>query len=62
MARKHYLHRLFEPDSVAVVGASDRVDAVGGRVLHNILGGGFSGEVYPVNSRRSTVQGNVSSP
>lgn len=57
MARKHYLHRLFEPDSVAVVGASDRVDAVGGRVLHNILGGGFSGEVYPVNPRRPTVQG-----
>lgn len=57
MARKHYLHRLFEPASVAVVGASDRVDAVGGRVLRNILDGGFAGAVYPVNSRRATVQG-----
>ncbi|MFN2327530.1 MAG: GNAT family N-acetyltransferase [Chromatocurvus sp.] len=57
MARKHYLHRLFEPGSVAVVGASDRVDAVGGRVLRNILDGGFAGAVYPVNSRRATVQG-----
>ncbi|MEQ8516317.1 MAG: CoA-binding protein, partial [Chromatocurvus sp.] len=55
--RKHYLHRLFEPDSVVVVGASDRLDAVGGRVLRNILDGGFSGQVYPVNSRRTAVQG-----
>jgi len=55
--RKHYLQRLFEPDSVAVVGASDRPDTVGGRVLRNILDGGFRGQVYAVNSRRSLVQG-----
>lgn len=55
--KKHYLYRLFEPDAVAVVGASDRLDAVGGRVLHNILDGGFAGPVYPVNPRRGAVQG-----
>ena len=45
--KKHYLHKLFEPRSVAVIGASDRLDAVGGRVLHNIIEGGFEGELYP---------------
>lgn len=55
--RKHYLHRLFEPDSVVIVGASDRLDAVGGRVLRNIVDGGFAGRIYPVNSRRDVVQG-----
>ena len=51
--KKHYLHKLFEPRSVAVIGASDRLDAVGGRVLHNIIEGGFEGELYPVNPNRA---------
>jgi acetyltransferase len=55
--RPHYLQRLFEPESVAVIGATDRLDAVGGRVLHNILEGGFRGRVYPVNRSRARVQG-----
>jgi len=55
--KKHYLHKLFEPRAVAVVGASDRLDAVGGRVLHNIMEGGFEGELYPVNPNREEVQG-----
>jgi acetyltransferase len=55
--RKHYLHKVFEPQSVAVVGASERELSVGGQVLSNIINGGFKGSIYPVNPKYETVQG-----
>jgi acetyltransferase len=51
------LEYLFRPRSIAVVGASDRERSVGATVIRNVLGGGFSGPVYPVNLRHSTVAG-----
>ncbi len=54
---KHYLTSLFAPKSVAVFGASDRVDSVGQIVFHNMLESGFQGALYPVNSRVAEVQG-----
>jgi len=58
----HYLARLFEPHSVAVVGASDRPDAVGGIVLRNMIDGGYEGALYPVNPRHEQVQGRKAWP
>ncbi len=55
--REHYLSKVFEPQSVAVVGASDSEQSVGGQVLRNILDGGFKGQVFPVNAQRETVLG-----
>lgn len=45
------------PESVAVVGASDTPGSVGGRVLANILAGGFTGQVHAVNRRGRRVAG-----
>ncbi len=42
----HYLASLFTPSSVALFGASDRPDSVGGIVLHNLLTSGYGGRVY----------------
>jgi acetyltransferase len=53
----HYLDRLFNPGSVAVFGASDRPNSVGMRVFHNLLAGGFKGEVTPINPKHAEVQG-----
>ncbi len=53
----HPLLRLFEPTSVAVVGASDKPATVGGAVLKRILDGGFRGAVHPVNPRHDTLAG-----
>ncbi len=53
----HYLAPLFTPESIALFGASDRPDAVGGIVFRNLLAAGFEGPVYPINPRRDTVQG-----
>jgi len=44
------------PDTVAVIGASRRRGTVGGEILHNILAGGFTGTVYPVNTSARNVQ------
>ena len=55
--RKHYLHKAFEPLSVAVVGASEREAAVGTQVLGNIIRSDFEGDIYPVNPKYETIQG-----
>ena len=52
----HYLASLFTPRSVALFGASDRRESVGGIVLRNLLGSGYEGPVYPINPKRKTVQ------
>ena len=52
----HVIERFVRPRSVAVVGASDRMD-YGGRLLRNLREGGFAGPIYPVNPRRAEVQG-----
>jgi acetyl coenzyme A synthetase (ADP forming)-like protein len=50
------LKLFFEPRSVAVIGASRRRGTVAGEVFHNLLGSGFPGPVYPVNTAASVVQ------
>jgi len=51
------LKHLLEPDSVAVIGASDRAGSVGATVWRNLVGGGFRGPLWPVNRRHATVAG-----
>jgi acetyltransferase len=51
------LQHLFHPSSVAVVGASDRAGSVGATVMHNLLNGGFSGAIVPVNPNHGRVAG-----
>ena len=53
----HYLSSLFTPGSLALFGASNREDAVGGIVLRNLLNAGFKGPIYPINPKRDEVQG-----
>ncbi|UCE90263.1 MAG: bifunctional acetate--CoA ligase family protein/GNAT family N-acetyltransferase [Pseudomonadota bacterium] len=51
----HYLDRLFSPRGVAVFGANNRKDSVGGRVFHNLLADGFPGPVFPINPKHRKV-------
>ena len=44
------------PKSVAIVGASLRTDSVGEWALKNLVTGGFSGRLYPVNPRYEELQ------
>lgn len=52
-----HLDDLFDPASVAVIGASTRAGSVGHTVWHNLKAGGFAGPLWPVNSGRAEVQG-----
>jgi acyl-CoA synthetase (NDP forming)/GNAT superfamily N-acetyltransferase len=45
------------PDSIAVIGASRRVDSIGHQMLANIRAGGFTGRVHAVNIEARHVQG-----
>ena len=51
------LDHLFQPRSVAVIGASTVPQSVGATVMRNILAGGFKGTVYPVNPKYADVEG-----
>jgi len=48
---------LLNPDSVAIIGASDNPARIGGRPLRYMRDAGFSGRIYPVNPNRESVQG-----
>ncbi|NWG31363.1 MAG: GNAT family N-acetyltransferase [Rhodocyclaceae bacterium] len=54
---KHYLTPLFEPKSIAIVGASETPGSVGSTVVRNIIDGGYTGKLYFVNPRHETVYG-----
>jgi len=51
------MHKLFNPRSVVVVGATDSPDRVGYNILESVLYGGFKGKVFPVHPRLDTLQG-----
>jgi len=51
------LHFLLRPESVAVIGASDREGSLGAALLRNVVAGGFEGPVWGVNPRRPALSG-----
>ena len=48
---------LFEPKSVAVVGASDDETKFGYFLMKNLMNFGYNGKIYPVNKKRDKVLG-----
>ena len=57
-----HLDRMLHPKSVAVIGASERKGSVGTAVMENLCLSGFSGEIFPVNPHRRSVQGKAAFP
>lgn len=56
------LKALLAPQSVAVIGASENPDKIGGRPLRYLREFGFSGRVFPINPTRQSVQGIAAFP
>ena len=49
---------LFDPESIAVVGASDKAHSIGNHTFRNIVEHSrFGGRLYPVNPKQSEVMG-----
>jgi acetyltransferase len=53
----HDIKYLFEPRSVAVVGASHNPAKIGYKILQNIVEGGYEGRILPVNPRGGEILG-----
>ncbi len=51
------LDSLFDPKSVAVIGASDRPFSVGGTLRRNMRASGFAGHIFPVNPKYKALSG-----
>lgn len=56
-AEARSVRNVLSPRSVAVIGASSDPSKVGNVVLTNLLRGGFTGPVYPVNAEHRSVRG-----
>ena len=50
------LNCLFNPKTIAVIGASERKTSLGGLIFNNLIGA-YQGSVFPVNEFRQTIQG-----
>ena len=51
------LDAIFEPRTVAVIGATETPGSVGRTVLWNLISNPFGGTVFPVNPKRPNVMG-----
>ena len=56
------LDKMFNPRSVAVIGASDKPKSVGAALMDNMLRGGYRGPVLPVNPRATATHGIMAYP
>ncbi len=56
-SKQNDLERLFNPDSIAVIGASRKEGKVGYTLFSNIKQSEYDGEVYPVNPKGGEVLG-----
>lgn len=51
------LDKIFKPRRIALIGVSPNPKSVGGKILTNLVGGGFGGVVYPINPTSEAVMG-----
>ena len=51
------LKAALDPRSVAIIGASENPNKVGGRPVHYLDKFGFKGRIFPINPSRAEVQG-----
>lgn len=53
----HKLDKIFKPQRIALIGVTMNPNSVGGKVLTNLISGGYRGVVYPVNPDYEAVLG-----
>jgi acyl-CoA synthetase (NDP forming) len=56
------LKAALDPRSVAIIGASDNPNKVGGRPVHYLEKFGFRGKIFPINPSRKEIQGHKCYP
>jgi len=53
----HKLNNIFDPQRIALIGVTTNPNSVSGKVLINLVSGGYRGVVYPVNPDHEAVMG-----
>lgn len=51
------IDKIFNPSSIAIIGASERQETVGYALLTNLLTMGYEGQIYPINPKREQILG-----
>ncbi len=51
------LDKIFNPKTIAIIGATSREGSVGHALMKNLMGSGFKGIVFPINHKRESVMG-----
>jgi acetyltransferase len=59
---RHPLDKIFKPQTVAVIGASEKQGSVGRTLLWNLMSNPFGGTIFPVNPKRKNVMGIMAYP
>lgn len=54
---EHFLRRFFEPESVAIVGASNNPLRINHNLVANLVNLGFQGRIYPVHPKEKEIMG-----
>ncbi len=62
MSSPSSLRAALDPRSVAVIGASENPNKIGGRPINYLGRFGFRGAIYPINPHRAEIQGHKSYP
>src|SRR5438045_4022000 len=55
--QQHPLNAIFEPKSIAVIGATEKAGSVGRTILWNLISNPFGGTVFPINPKRPSLLG-----
>ena len=51
------LDKIFRPEGICVIGASEKKGSMGWALMSNLLNGGYGGKIFPVNPRHTEVCG-----
>jgi len=51
------MKKFFDPDTIAIFGASNSEGSVGFALMKNLVGSGFMGTVYPINYKHKSIYG-----
>ncbi len=55
--RVHELDYLFQPRSIAIIGASQKELSIGNVIIKNLVHYGYTGEIYPINPKMDEIRG-----
>lgn len=56
-SNEHFLYRFLEPESVAIVGASNNPSRINYYLVANLVNLGFKGKIFPVNPKEKQIMG-----